>query len=181
MPESSVIEVSTFFSKATQKSITTAAGLQINGSHYYQRIAHIMIAGYIGSFVSFKGDYNVIFIMNFSGDAAVEIVSAYLKTMGMPEKDIPKDHTSEDIRNNIGEIVNQIIGKCRQLIQKRYDLSSKANIPAVVPVTTPIGLTFESAHTECQECVRISMSTPSSKRFYIELSMESSQLVDIKS
>lgn len=181
MPESSVIEFSTFFSKATQDTIKTATGLEINVSNTYQRIQHIMIAGDIGSFVSFKGDYNGILIMNFSGDAAIEIVSAYLKTMEMPDKDIPKDHTSEDVRNNIGEIVNQIIGRCRQLIQQRYDLSAKANIPAVVPITTPIGLTLESALTEGQECVRVSMSTPSSNRFYIELSMEPSQLVEIKS
>ncbi len=125
-----------------------------------------MIAGDIGSFVSFKRDYNGILIMNFSGDAAVEIVSAYLKTMGMPEEDIPKNHTSDDVRNNIGEVVNQIIGKCRHLIQERYDLSAKSNIPAVVPITTPIGLTLESAHTEGQECVRISMSTPSKTVLY---------------
>jgi CheY-specific phosphatase CheX len=181
MQESSVIEFSTYFSKATQQTIKSATGMKINISSTYQKVPNIMIAGDIGSFVSFKGDYNGILIMNFSGDAAVEIVTAYLKLMGMPDGDIPKNHTSDDVRNNIGEVVNQIIGKSRHLIQERYDLAAKANIPAVVPISTPIGLTLETAQTEGQECVRISMSTPSSKRFYIELSMEPTKLVEIKS
>tara|TARA_B100000959_G_scaffold285605_1_gene360895 strand:+ start:1100 stop:1645 length:546 start_codon:yes stop_codon:yes gene_type:complete len=181
MQESSIIEFSTYFSKATQQTIKTATGMKINISSTYQKIPNIMIAGDIGSFVSFKGDYNGILIMNFSGDAAVEIVTAYLKLMGMPDGDIPKNHTSDDVRNNIGEVVNQIIGKSRHLIQERYDLAAKANIPAVVPISTPIGLILETAQTEDQECVRISMSTPSSKRFYIELSMEPTKLVEIKS
>lgn len=179
MFKSSLIEFSKLFSKAAMETIKTATGLKIHESNTYQRIPNIKIAGDVGSFVSFKGDYNGILIMNFSGDSAIEIVTAYLKTMGMPAEDIPANHTSDDVRNNIGEIINQIVGKCRHSIQNRYDLAATASIPAVVPITTPIGLVLETTHGEEQECVRVSLSTPSSNRFYIELSMESAQLVEL--
>lgn len=179
MFESSIIEFSTFFCKATQKIIEAATGLKVQESKTFQRISNVKIEGDIGSFVSFKGDYNGILIMNFNGDSALEIVTAYLKTMGMPDSEIPTNHTAEDVRNNIGEIVNQIMGKSRKMIQKQFDLSATANIPAVVPITMPIGLILESTHAEKQECIRIALSTPSSNRFYIELSMEPTQLIEM--
>lgn len=179
MAKSSLIEISTYFVKATQEIIETSTGLKISVSNTFQGISNVKIAGEIGSFISFKGDYNGILIMNFSGNAALEIVRANLKKMGLPDSDIPTHFTSDDVRNNIGEIVNQITGKSRRLIQQRYDLASSANIPAVVPITSPIGLLLETAHTEKQECIRACLSTPSSNRFYIELSMEPLTLIEM--
>jgi len=179
MHKSSVIEFGSLFSKAAKEIIKVSTDLNIHVSKTYQNVPNIMIAGDIGAFVSFKGDYNGIMVMNFSGESALEIVQAYLKMMGMPEGDIPVHYTSDDVRSNIGEVVNQIIGKTRQMIQIKYDLASKANIPAVVPITTPIGLTLETAQTETHDCLRISLSTPSSNRFYIELSLGSSSLVEV--
>jgi len=179
MHQSSVIEFGSIFSKATKDIIKISTGLNIHISSTFQSVPNIMIAGDIGSFVSFKGDYNGIMVMNFSGESALEIVQSYLKMMGMPEQDIPVNYTSDDVRSNIGEIVNQIIGKSRQMVQNKYDLASKANIPAVVPITTPIGLMLETAQMETHECLRISLSTPSTNRFYIELSLESSKLIQV--
>lgn len=179
MAESSIIDFTTICVKATQEIIEAATGLKIGVSKTYQSVPNVKIAGDIGSFISIKGDYNGILIMNFSGDSAIEIVRAYLKRMGMPKNEIPTNYTSDDVRNNIGEIVNQITGKFRRLVQMRYDLSSKANIPAVVPITSPIGLLLESSNTEKQDCIRVCLSTPSSHRFYVELSLEPLKLIEL--
>lgn len=179
MEASTLITFSTFFIKAVQEVIESATRLKINTSETVQLIPNVKIGGDIGSFVCFKGDYEGIMIMNFNGDSAVEIVSAYLKNMGMPDHEIPINHTSDDVRNNIGELVNQIIGKFRIFIESKYHLSSKANIPAVIPISIPIGLLLDNANQEKQQCIRLAFTTPKLFKFYMEVSMEPTKLVKI--
>ncbi len=86
---------------------------------------------------------------------------------------------ADDVRNSIGELVNHIIGNVRAKIQEEYDLSAKATIPAVIPISTPIGLFFKSSISEGHACVRLVFRTPGNHRFHLELTMESSLFVEL--
>lgn len=174
---SAILIVGKIFSNAAREVIQAATGLEIQISHTVQKVKNVQITEDIGGFVSFAGDYNGILVMNFQAEAALEIAQAYLRMMGMPEEEIPTHHHADDLRSNIGEIINQIIGKGRQMVQEKFNLVARSNTPAVVPVTIPIGMMLESSQLANNDCIRISFSTTSLRRFHMEISMESTEFI----
>lgn len=176
---SSILIVGKIFSNAAKEVIQAASGVEIQVSPTVQRIKNVQITKDLGAFVSFAGDYNGIMVVNFDGEAALEIAQEYLKTMGLTDDDIPSHYHSDDVRSQVGELVNQIIGKGRQQVQDKFNLVAKSNTPAVVPVTIPIGLVLESSELQINDCLRISFSTGKMHRFHIEISMENSEFIKL--
>lgn len=177
---SSILIIGKIFSNAAKEVIKAASGIDIQVSQTVQRVRNVQITEALGSFVSFAGDYNGILVMNFEAESALEICQCYLRSMGLPEEDIPTHHHADELRSNIGEIVNQIIGKGRQQVQEKFNLVAKSNTPAVVPVTIPIGMILESSQMDHNHCIRISFSTGNLHRFHMEISMENSDFVKLE-
>ncbi|MGK5093080.1 DUF3334 family protein [Deltaproteobacteria bacterium TL4] len=177
--ETSILHISKIFRNAIINIIERSCQFKISASKTAQFVPSIQLSEQIGTFVSFHGNYGGLMVINFSGDAALEIVQASLKTMGMPEEDIPTHYMSDDVRNSLGELVNHIIGKARTDIQVHYELTAQATIPAVVPITTPIGLFFEKVASVDNPCIRLSFYTPGKNRFQMELTMEPSRFVNL--
>lgn len=175
--ENSVLAVSSLFAKAVQEVTKNFCQLEISVGKNAQFLSTIQISEDLGAFVSFNGNYSGLAVMNFEGNAALELVTSSMKAMGMPEEEIPTHFMADDVRNSIGELVNHIIGNVRAKIQEVYDLSASATIPAVIPVSIPIGLFFRSTVHEGQECVRLVFRTPENYRFHLELTMESARFV----
>ncbi len=174
MPEknTSTLEFVRLFSRAIKDIVLRTTKKNIRISKTAMRVDGVQVTGDIGAFVAFSGDYNGIMILNFEGDAALDIVSDSLRNMGLPEEDIPKHVGSDEVRQNIGEMANQCVGKGRSLVQEKFDLSAKANIPAVVPITVPIALSMVSKEPKNFECVRVSFTTEKRHKFYMELALE---------
>lgn len=173
----SVLDLANLFAKAVQEVTKNFCHLDITVGKNAQFLSTIQISEDLGAFVSFNGNYSGLMVMNFEGEAALELVNASLTAMGMPEEELSSHYMSDDVRNSIGELVNHIIGNVRAKIQEEYDLSANATIPAVLPVSIPIGLFFKSTISEGHSCVRLVFRTPGSFRFHLELSMESSLVV----
>ncbi len=177
--ETSILAVSSLFGKAVQDVIKSFCHLEVVVGKNAQFLSTIQISEDIGAFVSFNGNYSGLMVMNFEGDAALEIVNSSMKAMGMPEDEIPTHFMADDVRSSIGELVNHIIGNARAKIQEEYDLSAHATIPAVLPIATPIGLFFKTSVSEGHSCVRLVFRTPGGHRFHLELTMESSRFVEL--
>lgn len=177
--QTSILPVAGIFAKAAREVIERSCQLDIAVGKTAQFISTIQISEDIGAFVSFNGNYSGLMVMNFEGDAALELVTSSLKTIGMPDDEIPSHYMADDVRNSIGELVNHIIGKVRTKIQEKYDLAAKATIPAVLPIATPIGLYFKTATSEGHPCVRIVFRTPGNHRFHMELTMEPSLFINL--
>ncbi len=173
----SILDVSNLFAKAVQEVTKNFCQLDITVSKNAQFLSTIQISEDLGAFVSFNGNYSGLMVMNFEGEAALELVNSSLKAMGMPDEEIPSHYMADDVRSSIGELVNHIIGNVRAKIQEEYDLSANATIPAVLPVSIPIGLFFKSTISEGHACVRLVFRTPGNFRFHLELSMESSLII----
>ena len=179
--ESSILAISSLFAKAVQEIVKDFCHLNFFAAKNAQFLSTIQISEDIGAFVSFNGNYSGLMVMNFEGEAALEIVKSSMLAMGMPESEIPSHYMTEDVRSSIGEFVNHVIGHARAKIQKTYDLSANATIPAVIPIATPIGLFFKSALTDGHNCIRLAFRTPGNHRFHLELTMESSRFVVLPS
>lgn len=176
---SSLVVVAKLFGKIVQEIVARSCRLKIGMAKTAQFMQSLQLCEDIGAFVSFNGAYNGLLVLNFQGEAALEIVSASFRAMGLPENEIPTHYMSENVRNGIGELLNQIIGAARAEIQSKYELSAEANIPAVVPVTTPIGLIFKSSIAEQMGCVRLSFQTANLHRFHMDLTLEPTQFLSI--
>jgi len=172
LTKTSTIEFVRIFSSSIRDLIQSSTSKKILVSKTAMQVGGIQISGDVGAFVAFKGDYSGIMVLNFEADAALEIVSDTLIMMGFPEDEVPKHHGSDEVRSNIGEIVNQAIGKCRSQVQEKFDLTARANIPAVVPITVPIALTMVAKEPAEMECVRVSFTTVKRNKFYMELALE---------
>lgn len=172
LSKTSTLDFVRLFAKSTKDLIQNSTGKPIQVAKTVMRVSGIQINNEIGAFVAFRGDYSGIMIMNFESEAALEIVSDTLLRMGFPEEEIPKHHGSDEVRSNIGELVNQIVGKCRSLVQDSFDLTARANIPAVVPISVPIALTMVAKEPAEMECVRVAFTTSKRNKFYMELALE---------
>lgn len=172
LQNTSSLEFVKLFAKATRDLIQGSTGKQVHVSRTALQITGIQITGDIGAFVTFSGDYSGIMILNFDGPAALEIVQDSLLRLGLPQGEIPTHFGNDEVRNNIGEITNQVVGKCRTMVQDKYDLSARANIPAVVPITVPVSLSMVAKEPTELECVRIAFTTAKRNRFYMELALE---------
>lgn len=172
LQNTSTLDFVRLFARAVRDLVQGSTGKPIHVSKTALKTSGIQISGDLGAFVTFKGDYTGIMILNFEGDAAMEIVTDSLLLLGLPEEEIPRHYSSDEVRNNIGELTNQAVGRCRTMVQDKYDLSAKANIPAVVPITVPVALTMVSKEPTEMECVRVAFTTERRNRFHMELALE---------
>ncbi|MGK7344988.1 MAG: chemotaxis protein CheX [Candidatus Nitrospinota bacterium M3_3B_026] len=172
LQDTSTLDIVRLFTRAVRDLAQNSTGNPIHVAKTVMRVTGIQINGDIGAFVAFRGDYSGIMVLNFEAQAALEIVSESLLRMGFPEDEIPTHHGSDEVRSNMGELVNQAVGKCRSLVEEKYDLTARANIPAVVPITVPIALTMVAKEPAEMECVRVAFTTSRRNKFYMELALE---------
>jgi CheY-specific phosphatase CheX len=172
MSRSSSSNVARIFAHVTQDLLQKTTKKKFHVSATILEIPNIKLSGDIASFVTFYGDYNGLLVFNFEGPAALEVVTGLLLGMGLTDADLPKSFSSDEVRNNIGEFTNQVIGAIRSTIQHKYDIAAKANIPAVVPIKLPLGITVETKGQNDMECVRVVFTTISNNRFSMELAIE---------
>lgn len=177
--DTSILKIAEVFQKAAIETIARSCHVAVTVSKTAQLIPAVEISKQVGSFVSFTGNYNGLMVINFEGETALELVSASLRAMGMPESEIPGHALADDVLSSIGELTNHIVGKARNSMQQKYDLVARSNIPAVVPVTTPIGLVFKGGGLEESECVRLSFRTPNNNQFHMEICSEPAQFVEL--
>ena len=95
-------------------SVTRVLGVathsQIHYSGMVQRISKTCLKPDIGCFVLFDGGFSGLVIINFSGQAAMELYANYLLNMGMSKDDLVSSYTSDEVSNVMGELMNQVVG-----------------------------------------------------------------------
>jgi len=132
----------------------------------------------IGGFVQFSGDFSALVVMNFPAAAAMEIYKHYMLSMGIPEEELKQTHTSDEVPNALGELMNQIIGRFRQKLEKQFGLYGTHNQPKAVGVSKTIVITIATGLNK-PRCRRISFTTASGNQFYLELAMEKTEFVPL--
>lgn len=169
--------IAQLFCEATQEVVSSSTGQEVSYSQTMQMIPSIHLRPDIGCFVLFSGDYSGLMIMNFEGQAAVEIYRHSMLKMGMPEDELSTEHTADEVVNAIGELINQVIGMVRRRIEEQYQLVAHNTQPKAIALATAIILNIDSRDPASQElCRRLSFKI-NRKSFHIELSLERSEFV----
>lgn len=161
-------DVSLLFASAVKKTVEKATKQKINFSKTVIAVPEICLKPDVGSFVQFSGDYNGLVIMNFTSEAAMSLYRNYMLTMGLPEDDLAKESTSSEVVDTIGEMTNQIMGRCMRMVESKYDLSSFCGQPKALSLTSAITLTPD---LDYQDNRRVAF-TVGNDHFHIEVALE---------
>ncbi len=164
-------ELSLIYAQATKEIIEANTNSKISFSKTLLKIPQVYLKPDIGCFVELSGDLEGLVIMNFSKEAALEIYKKYMLMIGMPEDEITDNYASNDVTDSIGEIVNQIAGKARQEIEKKFNITIKNNQPKAIQISSSIMMSI-SADIIRPQCRRISFKTEEQNPFYAEISLE---------
>ncbi|MCB2181186.1 MAG: DUF3334 family protein [Desulfobulbaceae bacterium] len=176
-PEPQTIDIiASIFSQAIKKTLEKGTKKTIKFSKTFQAIPRVSLQPEVGCFVQFSGDYNGLVVMNFSDEAAMEIYSSYMLTMGLPESDLAKDCTSNEVIDTMGEMTNQMMGRSMSMVESKFDLTSYCGQPKALSLNNAITLTPDMNY---QDNRRVSFSIGTS-RFQMELALEQTQFIPVK-
>ncbi len=178
MSKNSINEISKIFCNSVKEIIETNTGSTINFSTTALKISTTFLKPDIGCFMQFYGDFSGLVIINFSGEAALEIYQKYMLNIGMNKESLTDNFNSPEVTDSLGEIINQIGGSVRREIEKKFKLSVKNNQPKAISISNSILISISSDLTKPQ-CRRISFKTEGQKSFHVEIAMENTQFIPL--
>ena len=166
------------FCEATKEVLITSTGKEVTYSNTIQKIPEVHLRPDIGCFVLFSGDYSGIMISNFTAKAAMSVYRNQMMKMGLPEDSLATEYTADDVVDNIGETINQVIGNIRRQIENQYGLVAFNTQPKAIVLATSIRLTIDSHDLEKELCRRLSFKVDGHS-FHIEMSLERTEFFSI--
>ncbi len=171
--------VAKIFGEAVKEVIETSTGTSISYAPTIQEVPSISLKPDLGCFVQFSGDYSGLFIMNLSGNAALELYKRAMTFMGLPKSELVDDYNSEDVVSSVGEMINQVIGKARQKIEHEFGLSASNNQPKAITISSAITLSVATM-LDRPLCRRLSFRTEGNHPFYVEMNLEQTEFIRLE-
>ncbi len=164
--------------KAVQKILTQTTNNDIHYSPMVQKITKTCLKPDIGCFVLFEGAFSGLIIINMSSGAALEIYQAYMQQMGFSHDEISDQHTSDDVSNVLGELMNQIVGDFQGELEHQLSLSISQTQPKMLVVNKELILSI-NANIERPQSRRVVFRTSNHKTFNLEMSMERTEFIEL--
>ncbi len=167
--------ISGILCKAAQSVLKISTQKTVEFSSTIQSIPKIAMKPEIGCFVQLSGDYNGLFVANFSAEAAINIYRSYMLSMGIPEDELTGDYHSNEVLDSIGELFNQIMGKFMKNVAETYELSANCGQPKVIALNSAITLKIDADFSENR---RLSFNIEN-HHFIFEISMEKTEFITL--
>lgn len=158
--------------------LSNATERPINYSAMVQKINKTCLKPDLGCFVLFDGGFSGLVIINFSSAAAVEIYQNYMLYMGIPENELAQSHTSEDVGNVMGELMNQIIGDFTSVISHNLQTSITQNQPKMLTINKQVLLSIDT-NLDRPQARRVTFTTEKNNIFYLELAMDKTEFIKL--
>lgn len=167
----------TLCSSVTQ--VLAAAG---NGNVAYspmvQKIQKTCLRPDLGCFVLFDGGFSGLVIINFTSEAALEIYRKYMMSMGMPESELAQFHTSDEVGNVMGELMNQIVGDFTNRVRLEVQTSINQSQPKMMAINKQVQI-LVNTQLDQPQARRVTFSTPLHNIFYMELAMDKTEFIQL--
>ena len=160
------------------KVLTVASRSEIRYSGMVQRINKTCLKPDIGCFVLFDGGFSGLVIINFSAAAAMELYGSYMLSMGMAKDDLAHSHTSDEVGNVMGELMNQIVGDFTSKIARELQTHITQNQPKMLVLTKQVVLSVD-AHLDHPEARRVTFHTGNNNIFYLELAIDRTEFIKL--
>ncbi len=171
-------DVLTMFCGSVTGVLTSATGLKVGYSPMVQKINRTCLRPEIGCFVVFDGGFTGLVIMNFSAASALEIYRTYLHNMGLPDSEIATQHTSDDVSNVLGELMNQIVGDFIGSVGKKLLVPLKQNQPKMLTINKEVLISIDT-NLDRPQARRVSFNTAAGNVFYLELAMDKTEFIQL--
>ncbi len=160
------------------KVLTAATHSQIHYSGMVQRITKTCLKPDIGCFVLFDGGFSGLVVLNFSSQTAMELYESYMLNMNMPKEDLASSHTSDEVSNVMGELMNQIIGDFTSKVRRELQTHITQNQPKMLVLTKQVMLSVDT-HLDQPEARRVTFYTGKENIFYLELAIDGTQFIKL--
>jgi len=160
------------------KTLTAATRSQIHYSGMVQRITKTCLKPDIGCFVLFDGGFSGLVVLNFSARTAMELYGNYMLSMNMPKEELASSHTSDEVSNVMGELMNQIIGDFTSKIRRELQTHITQNQPKMLVLTKQVMLSVDT-HLDQPEARRVTFYTGKENIFYLELAIDGTEFIKL--
>ena len=158
--------------------LTVATQSQIHYSAMVQRISKTCLKPDIGCFVLFDGGFSGLVVINFSAAAAMELYQSYMINMGMSKDDLASSHTSDDVSNVMGELMNQIVGDFSSKVARELQTHITQSQPKMLALHKQVMLSVDT-NLDQPESRRVSFFTGKSNIFYLELAVDRTEFIKL--
>ncbi|MYM36151.1 DUF3334 family protein [Duganella sp. FT94W] len=159
--------------------LNVATQSKVHYSGMVQRITKVSLKPDIGCFVLFDGGFSGLVVLNFSAETAMEIYERYMLHMGMPKSELASSHTSDEVSNIMGELMNQIVGDFTGKIRRELQTNITQNQPKMLVLNKQIVLSVDTP-LDRPEMRRVSFYTEKSNIFYLELAIDRTEFIQVK-
>ncbi|MDY0071203.1 MAG: DUF3334 family protein [Thauera sp.] len=153
-----------------------ASGGEVRYSGMVQKITKTCLKPDIGCFVLFDGGFSGLVVMNFSADAAMELYQRYLLSMGMSASELASSHTSDEVSNVMGELMNQIVGDFTSKVGRELQTQITQSQPKMLVLNKQVILSVDTKLDQ-PEARRVTFYTEGNKVFYLELAVDRTEFI----
>lgn len=161
-------------------SVTRVLGIATQSKVHYsamvQRITKVGLKPDIGCFVLFDGGFTGLVVLNFAADTAMELYERYMLHMGMPKSELASSHTSDEVANILGELMNQIVGDFTGKTRRELQTNITQNQPKMLVLNKQVTLSIDTP-LDRPEMRRVSFYTEKGNIFYLELAIDRTEFI----
>lgn len=164
--------------KSVTDVLASANANQVTYSALVQKITKTSLKPDIGSFVLFDGGFSGLVVINFSASAAIEIYQKYMTNMGIPLDELSSQHTSDDVANVMGELLNQILGDFTGLVHKELQTSITQSQPKMLTINKQLIISIDT-NLDRPQARRVTFTTQKGNIFYLEMAMDRTEFIKL--
>ena len=172
-------DVLTSLCNSVCRVLNVATACKVQYSAMVQRIQKTYLKPDIGCFVLFDGGFSGLVIINFSAAAAMELYRHYLLNMGLSESDLASSHTSDEVSNVMGELMNQVVGDFTGKVRRELQTHITQNQPKMLALNKQVQLSVD-ANLDNPEARRVTFYTASNNIFYLELAVDRTEFITMR-
>lgn len=165
--------------RSVERVLTAAGNPGVVNSKMVQKIQKTCLRPDLGCFVLFDGGFSGLVIINFTAPAAMEIYRRYLLSMGMPESELAAFHTSDEVGNVMGELMNQIVGDFTGQVRLELQTSINQSQPKMMAINKQVQILINTQLDQPQ-ARRVTFNTPDHNIFYMELAMDKTEFIKLQ-
>lgn len=158
--------------------LSVATQSQIHYSGMVQRITKTCLKPDIGCFVLFDGGFSGLVVLNFSAATAMELYENYMLNMGMPKSELASAHTSDEVSNIMGELMNQIVGDFTGKVRRELQTNITQNQPKMLVLNKQVVLSVDT-QLDQPEARRVTFYTSKNNIFYLELAIDRTEFIKL--
>lgn len=158
--------------------LSVATHSKIHFSGMVQRITKTCLKPDIGCFVLFDGGFSGLVVINFSAQAAMELYESYMLNMGMAKEGLASSHTSDEVSNVMGELMNQIVGDFTGKVARELQTQITQNQPKMLVLNKQVMLSVDT-NLDKPESRRVTFYTGRNNIFYLELAIDRTEFIKL--